>query len=576
MRESPRDGPRDGHRGPLCHAARRDRARQLRARHRRRRRASSHRLLAAARSLRVLATSREPLGVAGEVVVPLAPLATPLAGGARRSRASPTIDAVRLFADRAAAVDPAFDDQRTQRRRRRLAVPAPRRPPARHRARRRSGVRARPGPDRRPPGRPSGCCRAMSGPDSTGIAACGRCSIGARHASIPSSARSSTDSPCSRPRCRWRPSRPSSPTSDIAVSDVLPALIHLVRCSLVVAEGTGPERRYRLLETVRQYGRDRLADDGDLDRCRDRHRDWVLPWAVEAAKGLRGDDQASSLDAARRGVRQRRGRTRVERRRPRPSGARPRLRSSPCTTSGWPRDSTGAGRALEPRHQRGRDQRGSGCPGPRHGQGERDHRPERSGGCGPHRRRSSDDSPRSAPGDQRAALYAALARCWTDVAMGVPPSYAPLTADETPRHRTTRTACGSTAILSSCLASTGDLVGGRLYIRRVIDDPRLDRDRHARGSLLAQAVDIEAAIGGDLDRLRGDARESLEIATEHGLLVVHRAVPREPAAGRRLRRSGRSGRGRPPLTAAGRRHPRDDGCHPRPRHARRGARRRGS
>ena len=30
---------------------------------------------------------------------------------------------------------------------------------------------------------------------------------------------------------------------------------------------------------------------------RDRHRDWVLPWAVEAAKGLRSDDQASSLDA---------------------------------------------------------------------------------------------------------------------------------------------------------------------------------------------------------------------------------------------------------------------------------------
>ena len=49
---------------------------------------------------------------------------------------------------------------------------------------------------------------------------------------------------------------------DVAESDVVPALIHLVRSSLVVAEGTGPERRYRLLETVRQYGRERLAEDG--------------------------------------------------------------------------------------------------------------------------------------------------------------------------------------------------------------------------------------------------------------------------------------------------------------------------
>ena len=47
---------------------------------------------------------------------------------------------------------------------------------------------------------------------------------------------------------------------------------------------------------MRQYGRDRLADDGDTDRCRDRHRDWALPWAVGAAKVLGNDGQASSLD----------------------------------------------------------------------------------------------------------------------------------------------------------------------------------------------------------------------------------------------------------------------------------------
>jgi predicted ATPase/DNA-binding SARP family transcriptional activator len=50
-------------------------------------------LLAAAPALRIVATSREPLGLTGEVLVPLAPLAE---------------DAIRLFADRAAAVRPGF------------------------------------------------------------------------------------------------------------------------------------------------------------------------------------------------------------------------------------------------------------------------------------------------------------------------------------------------------------------------------------------------------------------------------------------------------------------------------------
>jgi len=38
--------------------------------------------------------------------------------------------------------------------------------------------------------------------------------------------------------------------------------------------------------------------------------------------------------------------------------------------------------------------------------------------------------------------------------------------------------------------------------------------RHARGSFLAFAVDIEAAIGDDLEPLRGEARQSLQIATD--------------------------------------------------------------
>lgn len=63
-------------------------------------------LLARCPRLRVLATSREPLGVYGEALLPLAPLGRPEPGTApAEALATP---AVRLFADRAAAVDPGF------------------------------------------------------------------------------------------------------------------------------------------------------------------------------------------------------------------------------------------------------------------------------------------------------------------------------------------------------------------------------------------------------------------------------------------------------------------------------------
>ncbi|MGW3009957.1 BTAD domain-containing putative transcriptional regulator [Streptomyces sp. NPDC001219] len=64
-------------------------------------------LLARCATLRVLATSREPLAVDGEALVPLGPLALPEpheeAGQARRTAS------VRLFTERAAAVRPGFD-----------------------------------------------------------------------------------------------------------------------------------------------------------------------------------------------------------------------------------------------------------------------------------------------------------------------------------------------------------------------------------------------------------------------------------------------------------------------------------
>jgi predicted ATPase/DNA-binding CsgD family transcriptional regulator len=65
-------------------------------------------LLSAGGQMRVLATSREPLGVPGEVSYEVQPLHVPAADAAARADSIATYDAVRLFVERAASVSPAF------------------------------------------------------------------------------------------------------------------------------------------------------------------------------------------------------------------------------------------------------------------------------------------------------------------------------------------------------------------------------------------------------------------------------------------------------------------------------------
>jgi predicted ATPase/class 3 adenylate cyclase/DNA-binding CsgD family transcriptional regulator len=60
---------------------------------------------------------------------------------------------------------------------------------------------------------------------------------------------------------------------DMARYQVLDQLTLLVDKSLVVAEDTGGRTRYRLLETVRQYALEKLGESGEADAVRARHRD---------------------------------------------------------------------------------------------------------------------------------------------------------------------------------------------------------------------------------------------------------------------------------------------------------------
>ncbi len=65
----------------------------------------------------------------------------------------------------------------------------------------------------------------------------------------------------------------------VARDDVLDAIGRLVDKSLVVAEERDGEARYRLLETIRQFAADRLAEAGEVAATRDRHLAHVLAFA---------------------------------------------------------------------------------------------------------------------------------------------------------------------------------------------------------------------------------------------------------------------------------------------------------
>jgi non-specific serine/threonine protein kinase len=64
-----------------------------------------------------------------------------------------------------------------------------------------------------------------------------------------------------------------------ADSPVPELLIALVSKSLVGVVGAGDERRYRLLETIRQYARDKLFESGEAAALRARHLAWFLALA---------------------------------------------------------------------------------------------------------------------------------------------------------------------------------------------------------------------------------------------------------------------------------------------------------
>jgi predicted ATPase/DNA-binding CsgD family transcriptional regulator len=76
--------------------------------------------------------------------------------------------------------------------------------------------------------------------------------------------------------------------------DVLDLLSSLVDRSLVLLDDTEPHPRYRLLETIRQFARERLAEADEVSQVLDRHLIHFAGLAAEAAPLLETGEQQSS------------------------------------------------------------------------------------------------------------------------------------------------------------------------------------------------------------------------------------------------------------------------------------------
>jgi predicted ATPase len=79
----------------------------------------------------------------------------------------------------------------------------------------------------------------------------------------------------------------------VAPGQVFEALAGLVAKSLVVAQRTGTETRYRLLETIREYAEDRLAELGETDAQRTAHAEYFWELTRRRREQLYGPEQVT-------------------------------------------------------------------------------------------------------------------------------------------------------------------------------------------------------------------------------------------------------------------------------------------
>jgi predicted ATPase/class 3 adenylate cyclase len=244
--------------------------------------------------MRILTTSREGLGIAGETLYPVPPMTLP-----ETDRPAPDAlvqsEAVQLFADRAAALVPSF------------AVTERTAPLIAHICRRLDGIplalelaaaRSKSLSLEEIAARLEDQFRLLTGGSRTALP---------RHQTLQSAIDWSyamlgaAEQACFRRLSVFAggftldAAEAVGSGEPVAYADVVDVLGHLVDKSLVVAEGRNGDVRYRMLESLRQYGRDRLIAAAEANAIRTRHLHWFVTVSNRAEPALKGMDQPDWL-----------------------------------------------------------------------------------------------------------------------------------------------------------------------------------------------------------------------------------------------------------------------------------------
>ncbi|MGC4876523.1 ATP-binding protein [Micromonospora sp. DT43] len=246
------------------------------------------RLLAACPDVRVLVTSREPLGITGEALHPVESLEQPPIGADPVTAL--TYPSVRLFADRAAAVRQDFEvDDRTVG----PVVGICRSLDGMPLAIELAAARLRAMTAEQVATRLDDRFRLLTGGSRTALP---------RHQTLRAVVDWSWDLLDEADRALWRRLAVFTGGAtaaavervcaggELAAPEVLDRLFALVEKSLVIVSDDG-EPRYQMLETIREYGLDRLGEAGEEQRVRRAHADEFLQLAERADRELRGQDQ---------------------------------------------------------------------------------------------------------------------------------------------------------------------------------------------------------------------------------------------------------------------------------------------
>jgi predicted ATPase len=224
--------------------------------------------------LRLIATSREPLGIPGEVLVPVGGLAPPAA--------------VELFADRARAVRPGFlaDGQTSD-----VVEDICRRLDGLPLAVELAAARLRALPLATLAERLDDRFRLLTGGARTALR---------RQQTLRAVVDWSYDLLFEDERrlfarlavfvggCGLTAAEAVCADAQMPVGEILDLLSRLVDKSLVTASSAGDEARFNQLQTLRQYGRQRLDESGEADAMRASHSAYYLKLAEDAHEGLRG------------------------------------------------------------------------------------------------------------------------------------------------------------------------------------------------------------------------------------------------------------------------------------------------